>query len=213
MVPSVMHCERTHCYRVVMTETPSATRRSRLVWILAAVLALVIVFVVAFVLVQRGQAPGPVPSPTSTGVSTPSPSQSGSANATPTPTAIESPPPEPDARAASFVDALTSGNTAALEQELADPIVVILVATECCGPVSPVEAITNLNYVNPGSGATWNFAIDESTLASYRSGDYGIYFPAQALVGLSSDGYVVSFIPAAAGGVIETLFIGGAAAL
>jgi len=196
-----------------MTDTPAAPRRSRVVWIVAAVLALVIVFVVVFFLLQRGQAPDPVPSQTSAEVSTPSASPSGSASATPTPTATESLPPEPDARAANFVDAMTSGNTAALEGQLATPIVVILVASECCGPVSPVEAITNLNYVNPGSGATWNFAIDESTLASYRSGDYGIYFPAEALVGLSSDGYVVSFIPASAGGVIETLFIGGAAAL
>ncbi len=200
-----------------MTGTPAAPRRTRVVWILAAVLALMTVLVVVYFLLQGGQADVPVPSQTSTQVSTPSqgPSQSAteSATATPAPTPTEPVPPGPDARAANFTDAMSSGNTAALEGELANPIVVILVATECCGPLSPVEAINNLNYVNPGSGATWNFAIDESTLASYRSGDYGIYFPTQALVGLSSDGYVVSFIPASPGGVIETLFIGGAAAL
>jgi len=79
---------------------------------------------------------------------------------------------------------MTFGNTAALGGQLATPIVVILVATECCGTVSPVNAITNLNHVIPGSGATRNFAIDRSTRASCRSGDYGNYFPALALVGL-----------------------------
>ena len=177
--------ECPHCYRVGMTESPVAPRRKRAVWILVAVLALVTVLVVVFFLLQPGQADGPVPSQTSTKVSTPSPSAT--PTATPAPTATESVLPERDTRAANFADALTSGNTAALEQELANPIVVILVATECCGPVSPVEAINNLNYVNPGSGATWNFAIDESTLANYRSGEYGSYFPAQALVGCHRD--------------------------
>lgn len=204
-----------HCYRVVMTETPVAPRRRRWVWILVAALALSMVLVLTFFLLRPGQADGPVPTQAATETSTPSPSASTSATATatPTPTSTESVPPQPDPRAANFTDAMTSGNTAALEQELADPIVVILVASECCGPLSPVEAINNLNYVNPGSGAAWNFAVDESTLASWRSGDYGSYFPTQALVGLSSDGYVVSFIPASPGGLIETLFIGGAAAL
>ena len=190
-----------------MTETPAAPRRSRVVWILAAVLALVIVFVVAFFLLQRGLTVDPVPSPTSTEVSTPSPSPSGNANATPTPTATESVPPGPDPRAANFVDAMTSGNTAALEGELANPIFVAQAATGCCGDVDPVTAINLLDYVNPGSGATWNFAIDEATLADYRSGEYAEYFPPQALVGQSSDGFLVSFIPAEPGGLIETLLI------
>ena len=190
-----------------MTETPTAPRRSRLVWILAAVLALVIVFVVAFFLLQRGPAVDPVPSPTSTEVSTQSPSPSENANATPTPTATESVPPGPDARAANFMDAMTSGNTAALEGELANPIFVAQAATGCCGNVDPVTATNLLDYVNPGSGATWNFAIDEATLADYRSGEYAEYFAPQAIVGQSSDGFLVSFIPAAPGGLIETLLI------
>jgi len=180
-----------------------------LVWILAAVLALVIVFVVAFFLLQRGPAVDPVPSPTATEGPTPSPSPSETATAapTPSPTATISPPPAEDARAANFVDAMTSGNTAALEGELANSIFVAQAATGCCGDVDPVTAINLLDYVNPGSGATWNFSIDEATLADYRSGEYAEYFPPQALVGQSSDGFLVSFIPAEPGGLIETLLI------
>jgi len=189
-----------------MTETPTAPRRSRLVWILAAVLALVIVFVVAFFLLQRGPAVDPVPSPTATETPTPSPSVTATAVPTASPTATISPPAE-DARAANFVDAMTSGNTAALEGELANPIFVAQAATGCCGDVDPVTATNLLDYVNPGSGATWNFAIDEATLADYRSGEYAEYFPPQAIVGQSSDGFLVSFIPAAPGGLIETLLI------
>jgi len=191
-----------------MTETPSAPRRSRVVWILVAVLALVIVFVVAFFLLQRGQADDPVPSPTSTEVSTPSPSPSETATAapTPSPTATISPPPV-ETRAANFADAMTSGNTAALEGEFANPIFVAQAATGCCGDVDPVTAIGALDYVNPGSGATWNFALNEATLADYRSGEYAEYFPPQALVGQSSDGFLVSFIPAEPGGLIETLLM------
>jgi len=190
-----------------MTDTPAPPRRSRVVWIVAAVLALVIVFVVAFFLLQRGQGPDPVPSQTSTEISTPSPGPNETATATPTPTATESVPPGPDPRAANFADAMTSGNTAALEGALANPIFVAQAATGCCGDVDPVTAINLLNYVNPGSGATWNFAIDEATLAEYRSGEYAEYFPPQALVGQSSDGFLVSFIPAEPGGLIETLLI------
>jgi len=102
---------------------------------------------------------------------------------------------------------MTSGNTAALEQELATSILVAKAATGCCGPVDQVTAISLMDYVNPGSGATWNFALDEATLAGYRSGELGGYFPVEALVGVSSDGYVVSFAPAAPGGLIETILM------
>lgn len=189
-----------------MTATPAPPRRSRVVWILTAVLALVIVFVVAFFLLQRGQA-DEVPSPTSTEFSTPSSGTNETATATPTPTATESVPPGPDPRAANFADAMTSGNTAALEQEFATSILVAKAATDCCGPVDQLTAISLLAYVNPGSAATWNFALDEATLAGYRSGELGEYFPVEALVGVSSDGYVVSFAPAAPGGLIETILM------
>ena len=75
-----------------------------------------------------------------------------------------------------------------------------------------VQAVQQLSTVQPGTSATWSFALDAATLAAYRDGFYGQYFPGDALVGQSSDGFVASFLPGA-DGTIGTMFLATTAEL
>lgn len=95
--------------------------------------------------------------------------------------------------AAVIESAVTTGDYAALEPHLADPVHVILAASEAYGDQTPDQAVTNLGYLDQASGG-WDFAPATSDLNSYRNGDYAQYFPVSAVVGVSSDDYVVSFI-------------------
>lgn len=88
--------------------------------------------------------------------------------------------------------AVTSGDYAALEPHLADPVYVILAASEAYGDQTPAEAVNSLDYLD-GAGGGWDFAPGNSELNAYRNGDYAQYFPVGAVVGVSSDDYVVSF--------------------
>lgn len=171
-------------------------RRRRRYLLVGGILLLCLLVAAIVVLALRGQGePASTPSPTASASETPTPSPS------PTPSETATPTPEPDAEPPSdaershFSEALESGNTAVFDQDFADTVDVIYVATECCGPISKAEAIQALDYVNPGSGATWNFHLDEATLASCRAGIYGEFFPVDAIVGQSSDGATVSFVP------------------
>lgn len=143
--------------------------------------------------------------------------------ATPEPTAevTETVVPEPsetpagglgDSDYANIADSVNSGNTAALEGYLADSVTVIYAATECCGPMSPVEAIAALDYLE-GAAGPWTFPTPEATVDTYRGGFYVDYFPAGAFVGHSSDAdpMVVSFT--ITDDEITTIFICAAASL
>lgn len=88
--------------------------------------------------------------------------------------------------------AVTSGNTAALESLMTDPVTVILAASEGLGERTPTEAISDLAYVIDLT-ATWDFSLPTATLDGYAAGDYAMYFPGTALIGKSSAGKVVSF--------------------
>lgn len=88
--------------------------------------------------------------------------------------------------------AVTSGDYTALEPHLADPVYVILAASEAYGDQTPTEAVNSLDYLD-GAGGGWDFAPATSDLNAYRNGDYAQYFPVGAVVGISSDDYVVSF--------------------
>ena len=159
------------------------------------------------VLGLTGCIPAPVPSE-------PSPDAS---SATASPTAVEETPivVEPEGLGASDIDnivaALNTGNTAAIEGYLANPVNFILAATECCGPVTPAEAITNLAYVGDAT-APWT-ATPEATIDTYRAGFYVDYFPAGALVFASADAdpYVISFVVTS--GQITQIFISSGATL
>ena len=157
------------------------------------------------VLAMTGCVPTPAP---------PSPAPDGS---TPTPTAVEETPvvEEPVGLSAVDIDnilaALDTDNTAAIEGYLADPVNVILAATECCGPITPTEAISTLAYV--GDAATPWTATPETTVNTYRAGFYVDYFPAGALVFSSADADpdVISFV--VTGDHITQIFISNAATL
>lgn len=113
---------------------------------------------------------------------------------------------------ANIADSVNSGNTAALEGYMADSVTVIYAATECCGPMSPVEAIAALDYLSSATGP-WTFPTPTATVDSYRGGFYVDYFPADAFVGHSSDSdpMVISF--SFTDDEITTIFICAAASL
>lgn len=174
-------------------------RRTRLLLVIGGILLLLIV-AAAVILLILTRPPAPQPQPTDTG-SSPTSSPTATATITPTPTATTQPEPGPPSEAdrLHYQESLQSGNTAALEQRFADTVDVTYAATECCGPMSAVEAINALSYVQPGTDATWDFTLDEAALEQFRAGVYGPFFPVNALVGASSDGYYASFVPGADG--------------
>lgn len=90
-----------------------------------------------------------------------------------------------------MIDAVGSGNYAALEDYLANPVKVIIAASEGLGDRTPMQALTDLKYLD--DSGTWNFDLPAATLAAYRAGDYKQYFPTKAIIGKSSEGKVVAF--------------------
>jgi predicted small lipoprotein YifL len=80
---------------------------------------------------------------------------------------------------------ISSGNTAALEGYLANPNTFIIAASECCGPQTPLQTISGLDYLLNATGP-WSRAT-ETLVAEYRTGYYVDYFPEGAFVLLSSD--------------------------
>jgi hypothetical protein len=167
---------------------------------------------VVIVLALAGCTPGGGPSSTS------SPSTSSTPTASETPS--ESPEPEATVVAPSLdaadleniADSINSGNTAALEGYLTDPIVVIYAASECCGPLTPLDAITSLDYLTNATGP-WTFPTPEGTIDTYRAGFYAQYFPAGAYVGTASgsDPFVISFT--IVDDKITTIFVSAGASL
>lgn len=192
-----------------------SSRRRMLIAAIVALVVLIAAGTLAVVLLKGGGAPTEVPTvpsahpETSAGPETPTsgPSPSPSPSAT-TPAAV---PPSAEDRQF-FLESLQSGNTAALEGRFADTVQVVIAASDCCGPLGRGDALGQLSYVQPGTTATWDFTLDESTLTAYRSGFYGQYFPVEAIVGVSSDGFVASFLPAADGEIV-TLFMAMTASL
>jgi hypothetical protein len=181
-----------------VTTTPgSPPRRTLVIALLVGLGLLVVAGLIALVLIlaPQQQGGGQTPRPTITGLP-------GSARPTitPSPTGVPAPPgqdesvPSPDQRKR-FQDAIESGNSAALAQDLADTVDLILAGSECCGPVSKQEALDGLAYVGPGSGASWNFSPDVTTLDALRAGENAEFFPPNAIVGISSNGYLLSFVP------------------
>ncbi len=160
-----------------------------------------------------GCAPG-TPAP-----ATPEPSTT----STPSPTPAEAdetdgPDPIDDAAAeaadaemrANIVDAMSSGNTAALDGYLAGTVYMKYAASEVAGDVSDhVRIINNLSAVTSPT-AVWDFNLPASVVENYRnnSGSAGAYvedFPEGALVGRSSEDKVISFT--IVGGLITRIFI------
>ncbi|QEO10497.1 hypothetical protein [Protaetiibacter larvae] len=129
------------------------------------------------------------------------------------PSASPSASPSEDPAADSLTDdditnieeAISSGNTAAIEGYLADPTRVLIAASEADDLFSPVDAVLSLDYVQPGLG-TWDFALPPDTVDRYRTSQYyGEFFPDDVIVGRSDDNAIVAFSPE--GGTIDTIFM------
>lgn len=106
---------------------------------------------------------------------------------------------------ANIEDAIKSGNTAALEGYMANPVKVVIAASGGVGDKTPAQAVASLSYIDAGTDP-WNFNLPAATLQSYRNGPYGQYFPTNAVVGKSANNYVISFSFNSAG-KISTVFM------
>jgi hypothetical protein len=91
-----------------------------------------------------------------------------------------------------IIDAVGSSNYAALQSYLANPVKVVIAASEFSKDRTPTEAITDIKYLDTTKDP-WDFDLPATALSEYRAGDYKQYFPTKALVGKSSDGKVVAF--------------------
>lgn len=105
------------------------------------------------------------------------------------PTPTYQPQPKVDV-SEQIVAGITSKNTQALEGYMADIVQVRLEASGCCGPISTSEAMSQLSYLDPAVG--WSFdpanpiIVD---LATHAPDYYGSGW----LVGVASNEYIVSF--------------------
>lgn len=158
------------------------------------------------------------------GGGTPMPEASDSASPTPSVTATDDaeetddaedadpepdPEPEPGLSAAdrqNVRDAITSGNTAAVEGYLSDPVRVIIMASECCWDISRADAVAQLSYVT-GAPGPWNFSLPAATVDPWRTNPYyGSLFTGDDIVGRAADGTIVSF--GIEGGQITKILMG-----
>lgn len=155
----------------------------------------------------------------------PAPDAGESASPTPTVTATaapdESPESEPEpepepepelepglsaADRANVRDAIISGNTAAIEPYLSDPVRVIIMSTECCWDISRAEAVAELSYVT-GAPGPWNFSLPAATVAPWHTNTYyGYLFTGDDITGRAADGTIVSF--GIEGGQITKILMG-----
>jgi hypothetical protein len=139
----------------------------------------------------------------------PSISATPSASPTPDPTVGPTTDPVPADMKANIVDAMNSGNTAALEGYLAPTVHITYAATEDEGDVSdPVLIINNLtNFVD--GFPTWDFNLPASLVDQYANDpdtypSYADDFPPGAFVGKASNDKVISFV--ISGGQITRIF-------
>ena len=149
----------------------------------------------------------------SAGTAEPTPSPRGTDASTPSPTSEAEPVEEPSAPAvdsgellrANVRDAISSGNTEALEGTFTDPVRVVIASSEADSQLAPLDAVLALDYIQPGVG-TWEWDLTEAEIDGYRASVYyGALFPDDVIVGRSSEGPVVAFSPA--GATIHTILM------
>jgi hypothetical protein len=127
------------------------------------------------------------------------PSESPSASPEPSPSTEPSEPaPEPEptfgdlseAQVGTIEAAISAGAYTSLGSFLGNPVKVTFAATEFSENRAPASAIADLDYLSGTTGWVWD--LDEPTLASYRAGFYGSYFPENAIVGQSAETDVIA---------------------
>ncbi|MEO5535135.1 MAG: hypothetical protein ABIR17_08400 [Pseudolysinimonas sp.] len=193
-----------------MSETPVNTNDRRRGWLgplpVWAWVLITMVLVVGLLLIGvrlfSGGAQGEAsssPSPTPSAAS-PSPTASETPTLSPTPT--ETPDASGQGTFDSGMDAylssvLDSQNTAVLDQggTFSNPVFVLAANSGLTQNMSPSDAVAAMNFMfTPSDPNPWDLALSDATLAGYRAGPYGGYFPVGAIVARSHDGHVFSFI-------------------
>jgi len=116
---------------------------------------------------------------------------------TPNPTIDPTAIPSPTTQAELVVDvseqiiaAIISKNNQALEGYMANTVQVRLEASGCCGPLTKSEAISQLSYLNPAVG--WSFDPANQTIINLAT-SIPDYYGIDWIVGVASNEYVVSF--------------------
>ncbi len=184
-----------------MTATPPAARRVPIwLWIVIAVAVVAIAVTTVLLLTARH------PSTNAAGHS-PAPSHSATASATPATSSTPSPTPGETAIAGGgtfdssmddyIASALDTQNTATFSDGgvFTNPIEVVAAASDQSGPMNPDDAVNSMSFMfDPTAAHDWDLALPASTIASYRSGPYGYFFPEGAIVARSFDGHVFSFV-------------------
>ncbi len=122
----------------------------------------------------------PTVEPTTSPIITPSPSLSASPSAILSPALLEN-----------IKASVVSKNTAALEGYMTDTVSVVIEATECCGNLTPVKAIKEMDYLS-SAVLPWNFENNNPiTLALKQKNPTA--FPEGIIIGTSSDRKLVTF--------------------
>jgi hypothetical protein len=106
-----------------------------------------------------------------------------------------------------IVDAVSSGNTAALDGYLAPSVHITYCASEYEGDVTDHDLVIYDISQETSPSATWDFDLPTSVVTGYHDSSPSYYddFPPGAIVGLSSENKVLSF--AIAGELITRVFI------
>ena len=113
---------------------------------------------------------------------------------TPSPTPTPEPPVLDQSERAAIVEGVETGEPAAIGPHMADPVTYILASSECCGPLTPVDALSELLSYTAGSSG-WSTDVDPAYLDQVRvSPYYADYVPADVIaMKASSDDLVVIF--------------------
>ena len=89
---------------------------------------------------------------------------------------------------------ITSANTAALQGYMASSVTDVYAASDTIPPKTPADSAADIaTFVTDQITGVWSFPVDAATVATYRQGSYGQYFPSIAVVGSSTRHRVISF--------------------
>ncbi|MES2172104.1 MAG: hypothetical protein V4479_15505 [Actinomycetota bacterium] len=181
-----------------MTPTPPVARRVPIwLWVVIAVVAVALIATAVLLLTAKH----PVAVATHSPQPSHSPTAPVTASTTPTPTTSQTALPAAGAFDSSMDDyiasALDTQNTAVFSDGgvFTDPIVVVAAASDQSGPMAPDDAVSSMSFMfDPTAAHDWDLALPAITIAAYRAGPYGYFFPAGAIVARSFDGHVFSFV-------------------
>ncbi len=84
---------------------------------------------------------------------------------------------------------IVSKNYAALVGYMVNPVSFRIEASECCPPMTPVDAVDQLEYLNNSEGG-WDF--NKEGIISDLQASFPEYY-SNAVIGIASDNYLVAF--------------------